>query len=229
MQIPKAGTTILTMKYKDGVVVAGDRRITYGNYHYDNYSKVEYIDNLTLIAFSGSVPAIQHLAQDLVTERELWEDLIEEKIYVDGQSELLKNIIREKFFSEVVWTGSVALPIIAGFDPRQKTGRIFDFDILGGIYEMPYHIARGSGGIIAEPILKRLWSANMTLDQARRLAIDAILQASFDIHTSPPHLAPASVFAASADGVVYMSDEDALNVALELVNEATKRVSQDGK
>src|SRR5262249_5006511 len=51
------GTTILAMKYRDGVLVAGDRRATAGNMvMYDRTDKVLELDRHSVMAIAG-VPA----------------------------------------------------------------------------------------------------------------------------------------------------------------------------
>ena len=55
---PTEGTTILARRYKDGVLVAGDRRATAGSaVLYDRADKVIDIDDHSVLAISGS-PAI---------------------------------------------------------------------------------------------------------------------------------------------------------------------------
>jgi proteasome beta subunit len=52
-----SGTTILAMKYRDGVLVAGDRRATAGNMvMYDRTDKVLELDRHSVLAIAG-VPA----------------------------------------------------------------------------------------------------------------------------------------------------------------------------
>ena len=54
------GTTILAVRYRDGVLVAGDRRATMGNLVvYDRADKVLSIDDDSVMAISGS-PAIAY-------------------------------------------------------------------------------------------------------------------------------------------------------------------------
>ena len=51
------GTTVLALKYQDGVLVAGDRRATAGNVvMYDRTDKVLEIDRYSVLAIAG-VPA----------------------------------------------------------------------------------------------------------------------------------------------------------------------------
>ena len=54
------GTTILAIRYRDGVLVSGDRRATMGNVVvYDRAEKVIPIDDDSVLAISGS-PAIAY-------------------------------------------------------------------------------------------------------------------------------------------------------------------------
>ena len=56
LEIPQ-GTTVLAFHYKDGIIVAGDRRATAGNaIMYDRCDKVIPIDDYSLMAIAG-VPA----------------------------------------------------------------------------------------------------------------------------------------------------------------------------
>ncbi|MDP6335707.1 MAG: proteasome subunit alpha, partial [Nitrospinaceae bacterium] len=56
LEIPQ-GTTVLAFHYKDGIIVAGDRRATAGNaIMYERCDKVIPIDDYSLMAIAG-VPA----------------------------------------------------------------------------------------------------------------------------------------------------------------------------
>lgn len=56
LEIPQ-GTTVLAFHYRDGIIVAGDRRATAGNsIMYDRCDKVIPIDDYSLMAIAG-VPA----------------------------------------------------------------------------------------------------------------------------------------------------------------------------
>ena len=56
--IATEGTTVLAVKYKDGVLVAGDRRATAGNLvMYERAEKLINIDERSILAIAG-VPAV---------------------------------------------------------------------------------------------------------------------------------------------------------------------------
>ncbi|MEE2629060.1 MAG: proteasome subunit alpha, partial [Candidatus Latescibacterota bacterium] len=57
---PVEGTTIMAVRYADGVLVAGDRRATMGNLVvYDRADKVLSIDDDAIMAIAGS-PAVAY-------------------------------------------------------------------------------------------------------------------------------------------------------------------------
>lgn len=223
----KSGTTVLAFRYKDGVIVAGDRRMTDGHYHTDDCMKVEDVDNLTLIAGAGTAAALQLLIQNFVSTREhLEEEETGKPIFIDGQAQLLKNILIENFFYNgmaMLWMDYIAIPILGGFDPKMNKGRIFSYDVAGGIYERDDYTSVGSGSVKAETLLDERWDPRMELRDAEELAIRAILRASRDNYTAPPNLAPATVFHSCKNGVFQMDEEKALNVAWDIFYKDAER------
>lgn len=220
------GTTVLAMLYRNGAVIAGDRRATNWHTHEDDYSKIEYIGNDTMIACAGTVSYIQELVETLKWLSEYWEDRIEEKIYVGDLAKLLKNILKANFESlgaYIYWLGYYAVPIMAGYDPKKKRGRVFEFDETGGIYEKDYYAVSGSGGRFARIVLEDRWSKNLAEKDAARLAVRAIARASYDIYTSHPALAAASVFSVSSKGVAPLQESEALTMAWDVYKDDLER------
>ena len=220
----KTGTTVFAMCYKDGIVIAGDRRMSDFHYHIDDYVKVEETGNGALIAGAGVCALLQDLIQMLISWRERLEMLIEVPIYIDGQAELLKNILKSQgkdYFFQLLGLG--AIPILAGFNPKTKTGMVFGFDDIGGIYERKDYVVIGSGQELAHTVLDDRWSPKMNLAEARELAILALLRASRDNFTAPPNLAPATVFSSSKEGVEQMQEAEALALAKRLYETDSER------
>ena len=61
-------TTVLAFQYKDGVIIAGDRRATAGNIiMYDRADKVIDLDQDTIIAIAGSPAVAFEMARTLQT------------------------------------------------------------------------------------------------------------------------------------------------------------------
>jgi proteasome beta subunit len=83
----------------------------------------------------------------------------------------------------------IVIPIFAGYDLRKQEGRIFKYDVTGGRYEESDYYSTGSGGKDARNTLKKFFRPGMTRDEAVRLALEALLDASEeDVATGGPDL-----------------------------------------
>jgi proteasome beta subunit len=213
------GTTVLALKYRDGIVIAGDRRGSYGHLHDDVFIKVQDMENLTFIACSGTSAYIDELEKTLKSARKYWEETIGEPIFIDGQANLLQAVLKENFERLNVMMymlGYYAVPILAGYDPFLKTGRVFEFDETGGMYEKKNFVVSGSGGQSARIILDDRWEVGLEEADAVELAIRAVMRASCDNYTSPGTLAPITVYSVSKSGKRFLPEKRALRLAWRL-------------
>jgi len=215
----------LAMLYKDGAVIAGDRRATSWHTHEDDYIKVEETANNAMIACAGSVPYIQELVKNL----QLWIEMLEREqeapIYVNDQVGVLSAMLRANFeYLQVLiyFLGYYAVPIMAGYDVK-NCGRVYGFDEAGGVERDRNFVTAGSGGDFAKLILMDSWRQNMEEQEAVRLAMRAIMRASYDIYTSHPALAPATINSISADGIRCLEESKALALAGEIHREDLER------
>ncbi len=138
------GTTILALRYRDGVLVAGDRRATMGNtVVYDRADKVLTIDDSVVLAISGS-PAIGYeIARLLEISFQHYRRSQLQELSLDGKLRTLSRLLRENLGLAMQGIGAV-VPILAAFDPREG-GRIFFYDLLGAQFESVDFCATGSG------------------------------------------------------------------------------------
>ncbi len=222
----KNGTTILAMHYKDGVVIAGDRRTTDYNTHTDDSIKIEETGNLTAIGFAGTVAFIQEAKEALALLLLRLESLVEIPIFVDGQAKLMKNILKANFdtYTEFMYfLQYYGVPILAGVNPESGEGMIFAFDEVGGFYPKSDYATTGSGGPRAEVILDRHWKVGMKEADAVELAVDALVIASADNYTSPPLMAPVTALAISKKGIRYLGEKKAQQMAFKFLIEELKR------
>jgi proteasome beta subunit len=229
-KLKSSGTTVFAMRYKYGVVVAGDRRTSYGHYHYDDASKVEIAGNSTLFAAAGTVAYIQELLDTIKKLIRHFEKEIEKDVCVDGIANLTKLILRENY-RELGYLsyllGYVAIPIIAGYDHRLDMGRVYSYDEAGAITESDTYTAVGSGSVFAETILDNEWHVDMTELEAVELSIRALARASKDNHTSQPELSPSTIKCANAKGIQVLSGEKALKHAWKLKHSDLKRFGKN--
>ena len=76
--------------------------------------------------------------------------------------------------------GLMVVPLFGGFDERRGEGRIFYYDATGGRWEEDDYYATGSGSQPAKSSLKKRWRLGLPREQAVRVAVEALIDASED-------------------------------------------------
>ena len=171
------GTTVLSFKYGDGVLVAGDRLATEGHRVASReIQKVFETDENSLMAISGAAGPSIEMARILSVELEHYEKIEGEALELEGKANKLSQMIRQNL--PAAMQGLVVVPLFAGYDRRRKTGRLWKFDITGGRYEETEFDATGSGGLYARESLKKSWRHDLTRQQAVRASVEALTAAA---------------------------------------------------
>ena len=187
---PTEGTTILALRYDDGVLIAGDRRATAGNaVIYDRADKVLQIDDHSVMAISGSPAMAYEIARILEhsfqyhRRRQLTEMSIEAKL------RRLSILIRDNLPMAMQGIGAV-IPIFAIYDRRDATGKIFFYDALGAQFEVTDFTTTGSGAAAIRGVMYHLnrWGqtpfASLPREEAIGLSLRLLFTASeFDSAT----------------------------------------------
>lgn len=180
------GTTILALKYADGVCIAGDRQATAGYQIAERrIEKVYRSDDYSAIAIAGVAGICIQMAKLFQTDLEYYEKIHGESLSLEGKANYLSNYVRANLSNAI--QGLIFIPIFAGYDLKRKEGRIFKYDLTGGRYEeIDYH-AEGSGGKDAKDSLKKLYKRNASRQEAPKLIIQALHDAAEeDIATGGP-------------------------------------------
>jgi proteasome beta subunit len=182
------GTTIIALRYKDGVIVAGDRRATEGHLiAYRNMEKVIRVDQYSAMAIAGAAGPAMEMARLFSTQLEHYEKVEGVSLSIEGKANQLSQMVREHL--ALAMRGMVVIPIFAGYDIQAGSGRIYTFDVTGGHYIEEEHAAEGSGGRNARSVLKQSWHTDISRDAALALAIEALVEAADeDIATGPPDI-----------------------------------------
>lgn len=169
------GTTIVATTYADGVVMAGDRRVTQGNLiAIRDVEKVFPADEYTAIGFAGAAGFGAELVRLYQVELEHYEKLEGASLSVDGKANRLSMLIRNHL--GLAMQGLAVVPLLAAYDPDQDRGRIFSYEVTGGRYEERGFEGVGSGSLFAKGSLKKLYRP----DASREHAVLACLQALYD-------------------------------------------------
>jgi proteasome beta subunit len=182
------GTTILALRYRDGVVMAGDRRATEG--HLIAHRRIEKVfpaDRYSGIAIAGAAGPASEMVRLFQTQLEHYEKVEGIALSLEGKANQLSQMLRSNF--ALALQGLVVVPLFAGWDERRQRGRIFTYDLTGGRYEEADHDATGSGGRDARTAIKMGWREGLSRDEALNLAIRALWEAADeDAATGGPDL-----------------------------------------
>jgi proteasome beta subunit len=171
------GTTILAIRYADGVVMAGDRRATAGSLIASRrIEKVFPADDFSGVAIAGAAGPAVELVRLFQLQLEHYEKIEGEPLSLEGKANQLAVFVRANL--PAAMQGFIVVPLFAGFDERRAQGRVFSYDATGGKYEEADFQATGSGGIHARNWIKALWNEGMDRDAAVDLALRALFAAA---------------------------------------------------
>ncbi len=171
------GTTIVAVRYADGVVMAGDRRATEGASIANRaIEKVFPADRHSGVSIAGAAgPAIE-MVRLFQTELEHYEKVEGVALSLEGKANKLGQMIRSNL--PMAMQGLAVLPIYAGYDLRRRTGRIFKYDLTGGRYEEGDFHATGSGGRDARTTIKLGYRDGLDRHAAIELSVEGLYQAA---------------------------------------------------
>ncbi len=187
LEVPH-GTTVVAVRYADGVVMAGDRRATAG-YSIANrrIDKVFAADDFSGVAIAGAAgPAIE-MVKLFQTQLEHYEKVQGEVLSLEGKANQLGMLVRANL--PAAMQGLAVVPLFAGYDQHRERGRVFSYDVTGGRYEETDDQGQGSGSVHARNWIKSGWTDGMTLDDTVALAIRSLFAAADeDVATGGPDL-----------------------------------------
>ncbi|AYC36635.1 proteasome subunit beta [Streptomyces griseorubiginosus] len=180
-QVPH-GTTVLALSFRDGVLIAGDRRATMGNLIAQrDLEKVHPADDHTAVAFAGTVGLALDMVKLYQVELAHFEKIEGVAMTLDGKARRLAGMIRQNLGQAM--QGLAVVPLLVGYDPARtagERGRIFSFDIAGGLYEKAGFHAEGSGSPYARGALKKLFRKGLDRREAALTALQALYDAADD-------------------------------------------------
>ena len=171
------GTTVVALRFGDGVIMAGDRRATEGHLiAHRAMEKVFPADRHSAVAIAGAAgPAVQ-MVRLFQTQLEHYEKVEGVALSLEGKANQLGQMVREHL--PMAMQGLVVVPLFAGYDLARGQGRIFSYDVTGGHYEEADHAATGSGGRDARTTIKLAWHPDLERAEAIELAVRALYEAA---------------------------------------------------
>lgn len=174
--VPHA-TTCVAVNFSGGVVVAGDRRATAGNWiSHREMEKVVEADRHSAVAISGAAGPAMEMIKLFQVQLEHFEKMEGRPLSLEGKANQLSMMLRNNL--PAAMQGMVVIPLFAGFDTSDGRGRLWDFDVTGGRYEEREHVAIGSGGMLAGTVVKVGWKPSLSEVQGIDLVCRALWQAA---------------------------------------------------
>jgi len=166
-----SGTTIVAIRFKDGVLIASDKQTTAGMMVYHNKAqKLHQITDNILIGAAGLVGDIQALVKILQANLKLKYLRSKNEPTAEEAASFLSSLMNYykwfPFFTEV---------IVVGKDNDDYN--IYSIDEAGGLEKFDNFTSTGSGMVFALGVLETEYKENMSEEEARELAKKAILAA----------------------------------------------------
>ncbi len=226
VDIAPHATTIVALTCADGVVMAGDRRATMGNLIASrDIEKVFAADAYSLVGIAGTAGVGIELMRLFQVELEHYEKIEGAMLSLHGKANRLATMVRNNLGAAL--QGLAVVPLFAGFDvdadDPASAARIFSFDIAGGVYDETGFDAIGSGSLFAKSALKKMFRPGRPVDEAVRLAVEALYDAADDdTATGGPDLTRRIfpvVMTATTEGSRRLTEEETAAVAEAVVRD----------
>jgi proteasome beta subunit len=222
LRAPEA-TTILALRYADGVVMVGDRRATEGHtIAHRRMQKVYPADGFSAVAIAGTAGLAMEMVKLFQTELEHYEKLEGTRLSLEGKANHLARMVRQQL--PMVFQGLVVVPLFCGYDESESTGRLYTYDVVGGRYEEDDYAASGSGGREAKAYLRSVYRDDLSEEQALTQGLAAIAAAAEqDTATGGPDLRReiySTAVIVNRAGYLEVSDERVAELSRDLVGDS---------
>lgn len=159
------GTSVVGIKYKDGILIAADTGGSYGStLRYKSVERIKPVGKHSLIGASGEISDFQEIM------RSLDELILYDAMWDDGNSLGPKQV--HNYLTRMM------------YNRRNKFNPLWNSLVLGGVkngekylgtvsmigvhYE-DSHVATGFGNHLARPILRAEWNENLTFEEGVKL------------------------------------------------------------
>jgi proteasome beta subunit len=168
----KKGTTTCAITCTDGVVLAADTRASAGFFIADRHvMKIQKVDDHLGMTIAGGVADAQNLVDTMRYNANIYRLSKKELIPVSSAARLCSNILfNQRYFPYYVQI------IMAGFDHREKEGKIYNIDLFGSMTTEKF-ISTGSGSPVAYGYLESEYKDGVSVNEAYKIAIQSIAAA----------------------------------------------------
>jgi proteasome beta subunit len=168
MWIP--GATTIGLVYADGVILASEKRVSYGYLIVSKGGKKTFkiTDNIG-VACAGLISDMQILAREAEAYAKLFNLDTGRPISVKAAAKLMSNLLFSRRLAPLI-----TQTIVGGTDEEGPS--IYVLDVLGSVIPDKYAVV-GSGTEIAVGVLEEGYKENMTAEEAKDLVVRAVKSA----------------------------------------------------
>jgi len=164
------GATTVGVVFKDGVILAAEKRVTYGYFIMSKGGKKVFkvTDNIG-VACAGLIGDMQILAKEMEAQANLYSMDVGRKISVRSAAKLMANVLFNRRYAPLI-----TQTIVGGLDGEGPS--IYVLDVLGSLLPDKYAVV-GSGTEIAIGVIEEGYKETLTAEQAKDLVTRAIKSA----------------------------------------------------
>ena len=161
------GTTTVGIKVKDGVVLCADMRASAGYFIANNNTmKIQKIDNHAGMTMAGGVADAQNITDILRYHANIHRMQKGEPIQIKSLTRLTSLIFHQNrgypFIADI---------IVGGYD--KQGAALYNIDMFGSVEEKTY-VTTGSGSPVAYGLLEEEYNENLSIDDAKVIALRAV-------------------------------------------------------
>ncbi|MEQ1822933.1 MAG: proteasome subunit alpha [Fimbriimonadaceae bacterium] len=138
-------TTVLALRFKDGVLMLADRRATMGNLiMFDHAEKVFELDDEMLIAISGSFAKSVEVCRFLKHSFKYYRRVTLNELSVKGKLQEISRTLAQNAPAAMQGIG-LFIPIVAAYDRETGDFSVHFFDAAGAVFQNGAYACAGSG------------------------------------------------------------------------------------
>jgi proteasome beta subunit len=164
------GATTVGVVCKDGVILASEKRVSYGFFISSKVGKKVFkITDRIGAACAGLVSDMQVLARDVEANANLFSMDVGRKISVRAAAKLMSNILFNRRMAPLI-----TQTIVGGLDDEGPS--LWVLDVLGSVLPDDYAVV-GTGTEIAIAVIEESYRKDMTVAEAKDLVTRAIKSA----------------------------------------------------
>lgn len=168
MWIP--GATTIGVVFNDGVILASEKRVSYGYLVVSKGGKKVFkITDRIGAACAGLISDMQVLTREVEAYVNLFSLDVGRSISVRAAAKLMSNLLFNRRLAPLI-----TQTIVGGTDEEGPS--IYVLDVLGSVIPDKYAVV-GSGTEIAVGVLEEGYKENMTMDEAKDLVVRAVKSA----------------------------------------------------